>query len=184
MSLETRPETGAETETETFEMWQELPITYRGVIQPEWIDHNGHMNVGFYMVVFDYAVEDWLGYCGLSAKQLKANRATTFVAESHATYEQELLEGDPIFITAQLLDFADKKIHSFFRMFHAEQQYLAATHEIITLYIDGAARRPSPMRQEVLDRLQSVQELQADRPQPVQAGRTLSVHAKRPQVSG
>lgn len=168
---------------ETFDMWQGLPITYRGRIQPEWIDHNGHMNVGFYMVVFDFAVEDWLGFCGLSAAHLKAHHATTFVVESHATYERELLEGDPIFITAQLLGYADKKIHSFFRMYHAEQTYLSATHEIITLHIDGETRRPSPMRPEVLDRMQAVQQLQMDQPKPPQAGRTLSVHAKRPPVS-
>ncbi len=127
--------------------------------------------------------EDWLGYCGLSVEHLQAHNATTFVVESHATYEQELLEGDPIFISAQLLGFADKKIHSFFRMYHAEQRYLSATHEIITLHIHGETRRPSPMHPEVLERLRTVQQLQIDQPQPAQAGRTLSVHAKRPPVS-
>jgi acyl-CoA thioester hydrolase len=161
-------------------MWQGLPITYRGRIQPEWIDHNGHMNVGYYMVVFDFAVEDWLAYCGLSVEHLRDHGATTFVAESHATYEQELLEGDPIMISGQLLEFADKKIHTFFRMFHAEHRYLAATHEIMTLHIDGAIRRPGPMPPEILDRLAAVQHLQAGIPRPVQAGRSLSVHAKRP----
>jgi len=32
---------------------------YRDVVRPEWIDHNGHMNMGYYLVVFDFATDEF-----------------------------------------------------------------------------------------------------------------------------
>lgn len=157
-----------------------LPIIHRSRIRPEWIDHNQHLNAGYYLVVFDNAVTGWLAYCGLTRASLRAHEATTFSVESHITYEREVLETDEVVITGQLLDFTDKKIHSFFRMLHADQGYLAATNELMTLHIAHASRRAAPMPASVLARLQAIRREQSDLPRPPQAGRVISVRAGRP----
>ena len=157
-----------------------LPIIHRARIRPEWIDRNQHLNAGYYMVVFDDAVSGWLAYCGLTPEHQRRFGGTTFSVESHATYEREVLEGDEVVITGQLLDYSDKKIHSFFRMIHAEAGYLAATNELMTLYIDLASRRPGAMRSGIMDRLATIKQAQAYVPPPPQAGRVISVHARRP----
>lgn len=158
----------------------QLPIIHRARIQPEWIDRNQHLNAGYYMVVFDDAVSGWLAYCGLTPEHQRTFGGTTFSVESHATYEREVLEGDEVVITGQLLDYGDKKIHTFFRMIHAEAGYLAATNELMTLYIDLASRRPGAMQAGILDRLAAIKQVQAHLPRPPQAGRVISVHARRP----
>jgi acyl-CoA thioester hydrolase len=157
-----------------------LPIIHRARIRPEWIDRNQHFNAGYYMVVFDDAVSGWLSYCGLTAAHQRAFGGTTFSVESHATYEREVLEGDEVMIAGQLLDFSDKKIHSFFRMLHADEGYLAATNELMTLHIDRSSRRPGPMHANILHRLGEIKLAQASLPRPVQAGRVISVQSQRP----
>ncbi len=166
--------------TERPETRHGLPIIHRTRIRSEWIDHNGHFNAGFYLVVFDDAVEGWQAHYGLTRDYMQAHGATSFSVESHLTYEQELLEDDEVIITGQLLDFTEKKIHTFLRMIHAEKDYLAATNELMSLHISRASRRPAPMALEVQQRLEMVRQESAHLPHPAQAGRVISVNAKRP----
>jgi acyl-CoA thioesterase FadM len=81
-----------------------------GVVKPEWIDVNGHMNVAYYVLAFDLAVDAlWEGF-GITAEYIKSSYGTTFAVESHVTYQQELMEGDPYIVTAQILAYDDKRI--------------------------------------------------------------------------
>ena len=36
-------------------------------VEPSWIDYNGHMNMAYYHVLFDRAVEEGFGVVGLGA---------------------------------------------------------------------------------------------------------------------
>jgi acyl-CoA thioester hydrolase len=159
---------------------EQPPVVHRAVIEPGWIDRNGHFNAGYYMVVFDDATGHWLGYCGLTTAHREAYRVTTFSVESHILYLRELREGDEVCVTGQLLAFTDRKIHSFLRMFHAKEGYLAATNEVMTLHIGLPARRPAAMHPRVEARLAEVREAQAHLAHPPQAGRVISVHSGRP----
>jgi acyl-CoA thioester hydrolase len=153
---------------------------YETRILPEWIDRNGHFNAGYYLVVFDEAVGAWLDRCGLTTGHRQTHGVTTFSVESHVLYLRELREGDEIRVTAQLVDFTDRKIHSFLRMFHASEGYLAATNEVLTLHIGLVDRRPAPMHTTVLCRLEKLRAAQAHLGRPPQAGRAVSVDASRP----
>ncbi len=33
------------------------PLVYETCVKPEWIDHNGHMNVAFFVLAFDEATD-------------------------------------------------------------------------------------------------------------------------------
>ena len=50
---------------------------YRDVVRPEWIDHNQHMNMGYYLVVFDYATDEFFRFVGLDAGHRTAAAVTT-----------------------------------------------------------------------------------------------------------
>ena len=67
---------------------------YRAVVRPEWIDDNGHLNMGYYVVVFDYATDAWLDHLGLSASERERMGVATFTLESHVNYLREVLEDD------------------------------------------------------------------------------------------
>ena len=106
---------------------------YRDVVRPEWIDENGHMNVGYYVVVFDYATDEFLDYIGLTRDYKDAHGVTTFTLEAHVTYQRELREGAPLRFTTQLLGFDEKRIHYAHEMYHAEEGFLASTNELLSL---------------------------------------------------
>ena len=151
---------------------------YRDVVRPEWIDENHHMNVGYYVVVFDYATDAWLDHLGLDRDHKVSKGVTTFTLEAHVNYLQEVREGDPLRFTTQLLGFDEKRIHYIHQMFHGEDGFVAATNELMSLHVSRATRRAAPMAAEVLARLAALQPLHAALPTPSQAGRRIGLAAK------
>ncbi len=150
---------------------------YRDVVRPEWIDHNHHMNMGYYVVVFDLATDAWFDYIGLDAPHRAAHGVTTFCLEAHVTYHREVREGDPLRFTTRLLDHDAKRIHYFHEMHHATEHYLAATNELMSLHVSESTRRAAPMAPAMVERLARIQAVHAVLPRPVQVGRRIGLGA-------
>jgi acyl-CoA thioester hydrolase len=162
-------------------MQTEAPFDrYRDRVRPEWIDHNGHMNMGYYLVVFDFATDEWLAHVGLDQAHRRQHQVTTFCLEGHITYHQEVREGDPLRFTTQLLGHDAKRIHFIHQMFHAEEGYLAATNELMSLHVSRRTRRGAPMAQSILDNLSRLQAAHGKLPVPPQVGRVIGLAAGRP----
>ena len=153
---------------------------YRDVVRPEWIDDNRHMNMGYYVVVFDLATDEWMRFVGLDRAHRRAREVTTFCLETHVTYHQEVRERDPLRFTTQLLDFDAKRIHYIHQMYHAAEGYLAATNKSIIMNIDYATRRSAPFPVQVGERLEAVWATHKDLPKPAKAGRVMSLEKKSP----
>ncbi len=151
---------------------------YRDVVRPEWIDHNGHMNMGYYVVVFDLATDEFLAWCGLDAAHRRAHEVTTFCLEAHVTYHREVCDGDPLRFTTMLLAHDEKRLHYFHQMYHAAEGWLASTNELISLHVSLATRRAAPMHPDVLARLAAIQRAHDALPRPPQIGRTIGLAQK------
>ena len=151
---------------------------YRDVVRPEWIDHNQHMNMGYYLVVFDYATDEFFAWVGLDAAHRAARAITTFCLEAHVTYHREVRAGDPLRFTTRLLAHDDRRIHYFHAMYHADGGWLAATNELMSLHVSHATRRAAPMAPEVLSRLAAIQRAHDALPPPPQAGRAIGLGDK------
>jgi acyl-CoA thioester hydrolase len=149
-------------------------------VRPEWIDYNGHMNVAYYVLAFDHATDAFLDYLGLDDAHRRETGGSTFAAEAHVNYLQEVSEGDPLRFATQLLAYDEKRLHFFHQMYHADEGYLAATSEWLTLYIDLNVRRVSAMPDFVQDRVAAVWQTHRTLERPEQAGRSIGiVHKKR-----
>jgi acyl-CoA thioester hydrolase len=147
----------------------------RGKVLPEWIDINGHMNVAYYVLAFDIAVDAlWLDF-GLSNEHIQLNNSSTFAVESHVRYRRELLLGEPFVVTSQILAFDEKRIHQFQRMYHATQGYLAASAEWMNLHVDMNSRRVSPWPDRILEKIQRVAAAQGSWSYPDDAGRSMRI---------
>ncbi|HYR66500.1 MAG TPA: thioesterase family protein, partial [Reyranella sp.] len=94
---------------------------HRATVLPEWIDWNGHMNVGFYVVAFDKATDTLCAQFGCSWEYTRDKIGMTFVLEAHVTYDQEVKEGDALRITTQILDHDAKRLHYIHAMYHADE---------------------------------------------------------------
>jgi acyl-CoA thioester hydrolase len=147
-------------------------------VRPEWIDYNGHMNVAYYVLAFDYATDAFLDYIGLDRDYKAKADVTTFVADMNVTYIQEVVEGDPLRFTTQLLEFDARKFRYFHSMYHAEKGYLAATNELLSLHIDLATRRVGAMGPGILQKLQEVMDSHKKLETPAGAGRVLGMRKR------
>ncbi len=150
-------------------------------VLPAWIDFNGHMNVGYYHVAFDAAVEPFFHWLGLTPEFRARHGSSTFALESHLTFVREVHAGDPLRFEARLLDIDHKRVHFYQEMFHAREGFLAATCESISSYVDMSTRRTAPMPAELRARLERVLAAHRALPRPPQVGRVI---ATRPAAGG
>ena len=148
---------------------------HRESVQPAWIDYNGHMNLAYYMLAFDHATDAFFDFVGIGEAYLKANNASTFTLEGHITYDRELMAGSPMRFETQLLAHDAKRLHYIHFMYHAEEGYLAATNELISLHVDMTARRSAAMPESIATRLDAIAVAHEKLPRPEQAGRVISI---------
>lgn len=147
-------------------------------VRPEWIDYNGHMNVAYYVLAFDFATDAFLNYIGLDHGYKAKADVTTFVGDMNVTYVREVVEGAPLRFTTQLLEYDAKKFRYFHSMYHAEEGFLAATNELLSLHIDLKTRRVGAMAAPILDRLHAIQESHSKIAIPDGVGRVLGRRRK------
>ena len=107
----------------------------------EWTDYNGHLNVAFYVHIFDIAADVMLDNFKMGGESAKKDKKTTFVAEMHTIYNQEVRLGEEVETHLTYIDHDKKRIHYRLSMFHKEKKYLAATNEVLSLYIDLNKRK-------------------------------------------
>jgi acyl-CoA thioester hydrolase len=151
---------------------------YRTEIRPEWIDYNGHMNVAYYVLVFDYATEAFWTYLGIGEDYLKRTNNSTFALESHVTYQGEVKLGERVRVTSQLLGVDAKRLHFMHRMFHAEKGYLASTLECVSLHVSLTTRRGAPFPADRLAFLERVVAAHRQLGLPPEAGRKVGLHMR------
>ena len=147
----------------------------RGRVVPEWIDVNGHMNVAYYVLAFDRAVDILWSRFGITDEHIRSNLSSTFAVEAHVLYRRELHEGDPFLVTAQIVAFDEKRIHQFQRMYHAEQGFLAATAEWMNLHVDLGSRRVAPWPPKILAGISAVASQQRTWPLPDELGHRMAI---------
>ncbi len=152
---------------------------HRETILPAWCDYNGHMNLAYYVLAFDHATDAFWDELGIGLDYRIRTDNSTFTVESHITYDQEVMAGDEVRCTTQLLGFDDKRIHYFHRMYHAADGYLAATTELLGVHVDLTVRRVAPMPDEVLARLAAVMDAHRRLATPDEVGRVIAIRPRR-----
>jgi len=128
----------------------------KATVRPEWIDYNGHMNVGYYLVAFDLATEAVCVHLDIGEAHRRAHDASIFVLEAHVTYDREVHEGAPLAFRSRIVDHDAKRIHLLHHMYHAEDGFLAATNELMCMYVDLNTKRSAPLPTESLARLEAL----------------------------
>jgi acyl-CoA thioester hydrolase len=161
-------------------MTMAVPFSWAGaVVRPEWIDYNGHMNVGYYHVAFDVAAEAFFQFLGFTPEFRGAHGVTTYALESHLNFLREVKQGDALRFEARLLDHDAKRIHFYQEMFHATEGYLAASCESLSACVSQAARRTTPIPAALLERLAGIQAAHAALARPWQVGHVISASPLR-----
>lgn len=147
-------------------------------VEPAWIDYNGHLNMAYYNVLFDRAMDEVFELLGCGADYVKKRQLSFFTAEVHVRYLRELRTGDPVRVTFQLLDFDLKRMHCFEQLFHAEEGWVSATSENMSLHVDMTAKKTAPFPADLVKRLTQMKSAHAQLPVPEAAGRNIAMPSK------
>ena len=142
-------------------------------VKPEWIDHNGHMNVAYYLVAFDEAIGDLFSFLGLDRRYRKTHNIATYCGDFHIRYVRELHEHASLKIQSQLIACDEKRIHLCQSMFHASDGYLAAQSEVIYLHINLNNKKVGPMDKPLFNRVRAMCEEHSSLPAPDNLGRRI-----------
>lgn len=147
---------------------------YQGEVLPEWIDANDHMNLAYYVVLFDYATDALFEEIGIGRRYKETTGHGTFVAETHTLYERELLVRERLRIRTQILAADSKRLHLSHEMF-AARGHRAAMQELMFLHVDLSARRVVPFPEAVRARVAAAAAAHAGLARPDWIGRRVAM---------
>ena len=126
--------------------------TKNQTVLTDWIDYNGHMNVAYYTLAFDKALDFFFeDVLNIGPSFVKKNREGPFALKASYNYFSELLEGENFFVDISILDFDPKRVHVFGEMRDYKSSELSATFETVLMNMDLNARKVKPYSERVLD---------------------------------
>ena len=118
-------------------------------IVKDWIDYNNHMNVSYYLLIFDkYGADILNDTFKMGEHSARTTGKSTMIVESHITYNQELKMNDEVDVNLVFFDHDKKRLQYKLEMIHKEKKFLASTIEILSLYVDLDQRKVSEFENE------------------------------------
>jgi acyl-CoA thioester hydrolase len=118
------------------------------IIKKEWTDYNNHMNMAYYVLVFDQVWENMLEKFKMGENSAKTKNMSTMVVETYTTYNNEVKEGDEVEVNLTFFDHDKKRLHFKMEMIEKSSQKLSATLEMLSLYIDLNKRKVAEFEDE------------------------------------
>ena len=123
-------------------------------VLPEWIDYNGHMNVAYYTLAFDKALDFFFeDVLGIGPSFVEKNKEGPFALKASYNYFSELLEKEIFFVDISILDFDSKRVHLFGEMRKDKSLELSAVFETVLMNMDLSARTVKQYPDRVLELL-------------------------------
>jgi acyl-CoA thioester hydrolase len=147
-------------------------------IDPQWIDYNGHLNMAYYNVMFDRAIDELWLKLGIGPGYRNERNGSTFTAECHVRYLREIHLGDPVQVSVLLVNADEKRLHTFEELRHATEGWLSATSENMTIHIDMAARKTAPFPPDISARIQTLAKAHSTIERPEGIGRKVAMPSR------
>ena len=116
----------------------------------EWTDYNGHMNLAFYILVFDKGAEKILSKFKMGEQSAKTTKKSTMAVESHTTYNNEVKENEEVDVYLSYFDHDKKRLQYKLEMYEKSKNILSSTTEVLSLYIDLNLRKVAEFEEEKL----------------------------------
>ena len=124
-------------------------------IKSEWTDYNKHLNMAYYVLVFDQAWEILLEKFNMGESSAKTSGMSTMVVETNTTYDSEVKEGDEVEIILTFFDHDRKRIHFKLEMLEKKTKKLSSTIEMLSLFVDLNKRKVSEFDEERINLMDS-----------------------------
>ena len=118
------------------------------IIKSEWTDYNKHLNMAYYVLIFDVAWEVMLKKFNMGEQSAKTSGMSTMVVETNTTYDNEIKEGDQVEILLTFFDHDKKRLHFKMEMIEKKTNKLSSTIEMLSLHVDLNKRKVAEFDQE------------------------------------
>jgi acyl-CoA thioester hydrolase len=143
-------------------------------VEPQWSDHNGHLNMAYYNVLFERAGDHALAALGINLDYIKTRNHTIYTAQVHTCYLRELHAGQKVYATFQIIDHDQKRLHVFQKLYH-EDGWLAATSEVMSLHIDMSGPKVTAFPDDVLEKIEAMAKEHAKLERPERVGQSIGI---------
>lgn len=123
----------------------QLKRFHRETIPDAYLDEMGHMNVRWYMSLFDAASWAFFKLLGVDADYVRRFNAGAFALKHVIQYYAEVRAGDTVAVRLRVLGRSDRRFHFMHFMINETSRRAAATLEGLGTHVDLGRRRSSPM---------------------------------------
>lgn len=145
-------------------------------VLPDWIDYNGHMNVAYYTVAVDQALDRFLEEeLGIGARFAAQARMGPYALQANYSYRAELHEGEAFAVTLRLIDHDAKRLHLYAELIAEKDARVAACVETLLMNVDLEARRGAAYPEAVQSRLARMLTCHAALPRPRHLGAIIGI---------
>ncbi len=133
---------------------QALPITNRITIPEDYRDEMGHMNIQYYVRIYDQAAWGLFEWLDISLEDLQATQNGMFALKQFIQYFAEVHVGETVVVRSRVLGKSAKRLHFIHFMVNESTQKLASTFEVLTTYADLSIRRSAPFNDAIAAKIQ------------------------------
>jgi carnitine 3-dehydrogenase len=151
---------------------------HQPLVQPQWVDYNGHMSESCYLLVFGDSADAFFRYIGIDEDYRDQGGHSLYTLETHLHHLREVAQGEPLRLTLQLLDQDEKRLHIFHAMYHGANGDLLATAEQMLVHVDMRQGRACAMPSALLERVLAIRGAHAVLPTPEQVGHRIGIRRK------
>ncbi|MFP1645375.1 thioesterase family protein [Pontitalea aquivivens] len=116
-------------------------VTFRGQVDPHWIDVNRHMSAGFYDQLFDRSEETLFTEFGIADPYILRTGLSYYRLERLVVYARELMQGDPLEVRSRVLWTDLRRVHHFHELWNTAAGYRAACADGISIHVDLTTRK-------------------------------------------
>src|SRR5882672_2311179 len=117
-----------------------LELTLQASVEPRFIDAMGHMNVAWYVHLFDRATWALFDRLGIDEEYRRRANVGMFAVEEQIRYLGELREGDPLEVRSELLAVSPRSLRLGHVMVDPQRRRVSATAEVVGVHIDLSTR--------------------------------------------
>tara|TARA_B110001450_G_scaffold86045_1_gene82003 strand:+ start:307 stop:774 length:468 start_codon:yes stop_codon:yes gene_type:complete len=117
----------------------------------EWVDYNNHLNMTYYILIFDQALEVILEKFKMGADSAKNEKRSTMVVETNTKYINEVQEGNEVDILLTFFDHDKKRLHLKMEMVKKKTKRILASIEWLSLYVNLETRKVTEFENEKIE---------------------------------
>jgi len=132
------------------------PVCLRRTVPEAYLDLNNHMNMRWYVALFDDAGDTLHDHLGLTREFRRASGTGTMDLEHHTWFINEVLAGSQVCVYTRMVERSAKMIHYLMFMVNETTGKVASHFECVNALVDLEARKTTPYPAEIVERIDAI----------------------------